>query len=210
MNFSSDGLPHLDSGRSKRRDRDSGTHRTCASASVAVRISECKRLDVWEAIQSLGSLDWPTQPTRSVRWARRPAGRGARPPPDAWRSCCAARLTRARVHAPFTRHASRHLTSARPFVWETGLNFGLRRILAVVRTDDQMARDRDLRILASRTYLWPVSIRDPRYAYADTCVIPMDPISTISTPHDLSHVHVHLCTFHACQHMGCFRTWGKV
>ena len=52
-----------------------------------------------------------------------------------------------------------------------------------------------LAILASRTYLWPVSIRDPRYAYADTCVIPMDPISTISTPHYLSHVHAHSCTF---------------
>ena len=52
-----------------------------------------------------------------------------------------------------------------------------------------------LAILALRTYLLPVSIRDPRYAYADTCVIPMDPISTISTPHYLFHVHVHSCTF---------------
>ena len=38
----------------------------------------------------------------------------------------------------------RDTSPARPFVWETGLNFGLRRILAVARTDDQMARDRVL------------------------------------------------------------------
>ncbi len=38
----------------------------------------------------------------------------------------------------------RDTSPARSFVWETGLNFGQRRILAVARTDDQMARDRDL------------------------------------------------------------------
>ena len=96
MSFSSECRAHLDSGRSKRRDRDSGKHRTSALATVAVPPSEYKRLDVWEALQSLGSLDGPTQPTRSLRWARRPAERGVRPPPDAWRSCRAARLTHAR------------------------------------------------------------------------------------------------------------------
>ena len=38
----------------------------------------------------------------------------------------------------------RDTSPARSFVWETGLNFGQRRILAVARTDDHMARDRDL------------------------------------------------------------------
>ena len=38
----------------------------------------------------------------------------------------------------------RDTSPARSFVWQVGLNFGLRRILAVARTDDQMARNRDL------------------------------------------------------------------
>ena len=71
----------------------SPTGALCASL---VPTCDDKGLDVWGSPQPLGSLDWPTQPTRSFRWARRPAGRGARPPPDAWRSCCAARLARAR------------------------------------------------------------------------------------------------------------------
>ena len=69
---------------------------TSALCAALVPTSGYKGLDVWEATQSLGSLDGPTQPTRSLRWARRPVGRGARPPPDAWRSCRAARLTHAR------------------------------------------------------------------------------------------------------------------
>ena len=122
LSFSSGRRPHLDSGRSKNRDRDSRTHRTCASATVAVPTSEYKGLDVWASPQSLGSLDGPTQPTRTLRWARRPAERGVRPPPDAWRSCRAVPLA-SLMHAPFARHASRHLTSAlvcmgdRPQLW---------------------------------------------------------------------------------------------
>jgi len=70
------------------------TARVCGDATVAVPHSESKGLDFWEALQSLGHLDGPAQPTRSVRWARRPPRRGARPPPHVRRSRRAARLTR--------------------------------------------------------------------------------------------------------------------
>ena len=46
--------------------------------------------------------------------------------------------------APPSQGMPRGPPPAPTFVWETGLNFGLRRILAVVPTDDQLARDRDL------------------------------------------------------------------
>ena len=55
-----------------------------------------KGLELWGSTQPLGHCRGPTQPTRSLRWARRPAGRGVPPPPDARRSCRAACLTCAR------------------------------------------------------------------------------------------------------------------
>ena len=118
------GAPHTSTPVDQKGGTKAAHSPTGALCASLVPTCDDKGLDVWGSPQPLGSLDWPTQPTRSVRWARRPAGRGARPPPDAWRSCCAARLARARpLHAPFALHASRHLTSApvcmgdRPQLW---------------------------------------------------------------------------------------------
>ena len=96
LSFSSEPAPHLDSGRSRSRGTKAVHSPTSALCTILVPTSGYKGLDVWERLQSLGSLDGPTQPTRTLRWARRPAERGVRPPPDAWRSCRAARLTHAR------------------------------------------------------------------------------------------------------------------
>ena len=94
--FRTSGRGQLASVRSKWPDRPCGTARTRVRATQAVPTSDSKGLELWEAPQRLGGLDGPSQPTGSLRWARRPAGRGVPPPPDARRSCRAACLTCAR------------------------------------------------------------------------------------------------------------------
>ena len=94
--FRSGVAPELAPVRSKWPDRPCGTARSRVRATIAVRPSESKVLELWGDPQRLGGLDGPTWPTRSLRWGRRPAGRGEPPPPDAWRSCRAACLTCAR------------------------------------------------------------------------------------------------------------------
>ena len=89
-------LPELASVRSNWPDRPCGTARTRVHATRAVPSSDSKGLELWEAPQRLGDLHGPSQPTRSLRWARRPAGRGVPPPPDARRTCRAACLPCAR------------------------------------------------------------------------------------------------------------------
>ena len=69
---------------------------TCALCTVLVPTSDDKGLDLWGRPQPLGHCRGPTQPSRSLRWARRPAGRGVPPPPDVRRSSCTALLPCAR------------------------------------------------------------------------------------------------------------------
>ena len=88
--------PELASVRSKWPDRDGRTTRTRVRAAVAVPTSDSKGVKLQGCTQRLGGLHGPSQPTRSLRWARRPAGRGVPPPPDARRTCRAACLPCAR------------------------------------------------------------------------------------------------------------------